>query len=178
MLDSTKLTLHSSPWKVVENNIISKLLFEQTVSDVSLKKRFEFLEHTADVYVVAYGKTLEEAFENAALATFETMTDTRKVEPKVEDEIEVEGHDEQALLYNWLEELIVKFEITENLYSRFEVSTIRKFPNGLKMKAKIWGEPFNPNKHPQRVGIKAITYHQMEISKKPKAVTVRFILDI
>jgi len=148
------------------------------VGDVSLKKRFEFLEHTADVYVVAYGKTLEEAFENAALATFETMTDTEKVEPRVEDEIEVEGYDEKALLYNWLEELIVKFETTENLYSRFEVSAIRKISDGLKIKAKIWGEPFNPDKHPQKVGIKAITYHQMEILKKPKAVVVRFILDI
>jgi len=145
---------------------------------VSLKKRFKFLEHTADVYVAAYGETLEEAFENAALATFETMTDTEKVEPRVEDEIEVEGHDEKELLYNWLEGLIVKFEITENLYSRFKVSTIRKSPNGLEMKAKIWGEPFNPDKHPQKVGVKAITYHQMEISKKPEAVTVRFILDI
>ena len=145
---------------------------------MSLRKRFEFLEHTADVYVVAYGKTLEEAFENAASATFETMTDTKKVEPRVEDEIEVEGHDEKALLYNWLEELIVKFEITENLYSRFEISPIKTSPDGLKLKAKIWGEPFNPDKHSQKVGIKAITYHQMEILKKPKAVTVKFILDI
>lgn len=148
------------------------------MNNVSLKKRFEFLEHTADVYVVAYGKTLEEAFENAALATFETMTDTKKVEPKVEDEIEVEGYDEQALLYNWLEELIIKFEITENLYSRFEISSIRKGPNGLKLKAKVWGEPFDPNKHPQKVGIKAITYHRMEILEKPNAVSVKFILDI
>jgi len=148
------------------------------VTHVSLKKRFEFLEHTADVYVAAHGGTLEEALENAALATFETMTDTKKVEPKAEDEIEVEGHDEQSLLYNWLEELIVKFETTENLYSRFEISPIKKGPDGLRMKAKIWGEPFNPNKHSQKVGIKAITYHQMEILKKPKDVTVKFILDI
>ena len=148
------------------------------MNSVPLKKRFEFLEHTADVYVVAYGKTLEDAFENAALATFETMTDTKKIESKVEDDIEVEGHDEQALLYNWLEELIIQFEITENLYSRFEISSIRKDPNGLKLKAKVWGEPFNPNKHLQKVGIKAVTYHQMEILKKPNAVTVKFILDI
>lgn len=145
---------------------------------MSLKRRFEFLEHTADVYVAAYGKTLEEAFENAALATFETMTDTKKVEPKVEDEMEVEGHDEHALLYNWLEGLIVKFETTENLYSRFEIPAIRKISDGLRMKAKIWGEIFSPNKHPQKVGIKAVTYHQMEILKKPNAVTVKFILDI
>jgi SHS2 domain-containing protein len=141
-------------------------------------KRFEFLEHTADVYVAAYGVNLEEAFENAALATFETMTETAEVEPKIEDSIEAEGYDEQALLYNWLEALLIKFEMTENLYSQFKISKIEKTPNGFKLNAKIWGEPFNPEKHPQKVGIKAVTYHQMEIIKKPKMVIVKFILDI
>jgi len=143
-----------------------------------VSKRFEFLEHTADVYVAAYGINLEEAFENAALATFETMTETEKVKPKVEDSIEVEGYDEYALLYNWLEALLIKFETTENLYSQFKISKIEKTPNGFRLNAKILGETFTPEKHPQKVGIKAVTYHQMEIIKKPKKVTVKFILDI
>ena len=143
-----------------------------------VSKRFEFLEHTADVYVAAYGINLEEAFENAALATFETMTETEKVEPKIEDSIEAEGYDEYALLYNWLEALLIKFETTENLYSKFKISKIEKTSKGFKLNAKIWGEPFNSEKHPQKVGIKAVTYHQMEIIKKPRIVTVKFILDI
>jgi len=145
---------------------------------MSMKKRFEFLEHTADAYIAAYGKSLEEAFENAAYATFEVMTDLAKVEPEVEDSVEVEAHDEYALLYNWLEELLVRFEITGNLYSQFKISSIEETPGGLKLKAKIWGELFDPERHPQKVGIKAVTYHQMEIVKKPRAVAVKFILDI
>lgn len=143
-----------------------------------VSKRFELLEHTADVYVAAYGNNLEEAFENAAYATFEAMTETEKVEPKFEDNVEVEGYDEQALLYNWLEALLVKFEITENLYSKFKISKIEKTSEGFKLSARIWGEPFNSEKHPQKVGIKAVTYHQMEILKEPKKVIVKFILDI
>jgi len=143
-----------------------------------MKKRFEFLEHTADAYIAAYGESLEEAFENAALATFEVMTDLKKIKPKVEETIEVEAHDESALLYNWIEKLLVKFETTGNLYSRFKILNIEKKPDGLKLKAKAWGEPYDPKRHPSKVGIKAVTYHRMEIIKKPKAVTVKFILDI
>jgi len=143
-----------------------------------MKKRFEFLEHTADAYIAAYGESLEEAFENAALATFEVMTDLKKIRPKVEDTIELEAHDESALLYSWLEEFLIRFETTGNLYSRFKVLNIEKTPSGLKLRAKAWGEPYNPEKHPSKVGIKAVTYHRMEIIKKPKAVTVKFILDI
>ena len=142
------------------------------------RKRFEFLEHTADAYVAAYGASLEEAFENAALATFEVMTEVEKVEPKVEDFVDVEAHDEYALLYNWLEALLIRFDVTDSLYSRFKVSSIEKTRRGLRLRAKIWGESFNPEKHPQKVGVKAVTYHRMEIVKKPKAVMVKFILDI
>ena len=143
-----------------------------------LKKRFEFLEHTADLYIAAYGKSLEEAFENAAYAMFEGMTDSAKVQPKQEDKIEVEGYDEQALLYNWLEALLVKFDVTGNLYSRFKVEKIEKTSKGFKLKARIWGEPFDKEKHLSKVGVKAVTYHRMEIIKQPDLVTVKFILDI
>lgn len=144
-----------------------------------LKKRFEFLEHTADLYIAAYGESLEQAFENAAYATFEGMTDLDKVQPQLEDTVEVEGYDEQALLYNWLEALLVKFDIIGNLYSRFKIASIQKTSAGFKLKANVWGEPFNPQKHVPKVGIKAVTYHQMEILRGSKgAVTVKFILDI
>ena len=143
-----------------------------------MKKGFRFLEHTADVYVEAWGTSLEEAFESAALATFTVMTELETVVPQVEDAFEVEAPDEYALLYNWLEELIVKFELFDKLYSRFKISSIEKSSKGLRLKAKAWGEPYDPKKHPSKVGIKSATYHQMEITKKPESFTARFILDV
>ena len=143
-----------------------------------VQKRYDFLEHTADAYIAAYGRTLEEAFENAAVATFDVMTDVKKVKPQVEDTVEVEAQDQYALLYNWIEELLVRFEVTNTLFSRFKISVIEETSRGLRLKAKIWGDSFDPNKHPQRVGVKAVTYHMMEIVKESKAVTVKFILDI
>ncbi len=142
------------------------------------KAGFEFLEHMADAYIAAYGRSLNEAFENAALAMFETMTDTSNVEPIVEEDIEIEGDDEQSLLYNWLEELLVRFEVENILYSKFKVLEIRKENGRLKLKAKVYGETFNPEKHKQKVGIKAVTYHRMEIEETSEGVTVKFILDL
>ncbi len=143
-----------------------------------MSRKFEFMEHMADAYIAAYGRDLAEAFENAALAMFETMTDTSKVEPKIEEEIYVEGHDEASLLYNWLEELLIKFDLTGNLYSKFKILEIKEENDRLRLKAKVYGEPFNPEKHPQKVGVKAVTYHKMEIIREPEKVTVKFILDL
>ena len=142
------------------------------------KKRFEFLEHTADAYIAAYGKDMTEAFENAALAMFEVMTEAEKISPTNEDRVEVEGQDEYALLYNWLEALLVKAEINRMLYSKFDISHMERTSRGFSLRAKIWGEKFDPTKHLQKVGIKAVTYHRMEITRAPGKVIVKFILDI
>ena len=142
------------------------------------EKKFEFLEHMADAYVAAYGKDLAEAFENAALAMFDVMTKVEDITPKSEDYLEVKGKDEYALLYNWLEALLVKFETEEMLYSKFKVQEISRNPEGFVLKARIWGEKYDPQKHVQKVGVKAVTYHRMEIIRKPEKITLKFILDI
>ncbi len=142
------------------------------------KKSFEFLEHMADAYIAAYGKDLAEAFENAALAMFDVMTEVEKVSPQVKDTVEVVAEDEYALLYSWLEALLVKCDIKHMLYSKFKVLDLNKISNGYRLRAEIWGEKFNPKKHTQKVGVKAVTYHRMEIIKEPNKVTLKFILDI
>lgn len=141
-------------------------------------RRYEFLEHTADAYVAAYGKDFVEAFENAAVAMFDVMTEVESVRPDVEDQIEAKGDDEYALLYNWLEALLVKSETQRMLYSKFRISELNRDSDGFKLKARIWGEKFDAKRHLQKVGVKAVTYHQMEISKASGKVTLKFILDI
>jgi SHS2 domain-containing protein len=140
--------------------------------------KFEFLEHTADVYIRSHGKTMEEAYENAALAMFEVMTDTDKTVQMQEETLEVEAEDQYALLYNWLEALLVKFETENMLYSKFQITNWEETDENFKFKAKIWGEKFDPQKHPQRVGVKAVTYHRMVIIRERDRVVLEFILDI
>ena len=140
--------------------------------------KFEFLEHTADVYIRAHGRTMEEAYENSALAMFEVMTDTDKVAPSREETLKVEAEDEYALLYNWLEALLVKFETEGMLYSKFQITDWKETEEILKFKAKVWGEKFDPQKHSQKVGVKAVTYHRMMIIRERDRVVLEFILDI
>jgi len=140
--------------------------------------KFEFLEHTADVYVRAHGKNMEEAYENAALSMFETMTDTDKIAQTQEETVEVEAEDQYALLYNWLEALLVKFETENMLYSKFQISSWKETTESFKIKAKIWGEKYNPEKHPQKVAVKAVTYHLMVVIREMDRVILEFILDI
>ena len=143
-----------------------------------MKPRFKFLEHTADAFVEAYGSSLEEAFESAGLAFTDVMTTLETVEAKTEASFVLEAQDEEALLYSWLEELLLEFELKQLLFSRFEVSKIQKTDDGFKLTAKAWGETYDSERHVSKVGVKAATYHMMQIIKQKDAIVLRFLLDI
>jgi SHS2 domain-containing protein len=121
---------------------------------------------------------MEEAYENAALAMFETITDTDQVAQSEADSIEVEAEDQYALLYNWLEALLVNSETKGMLYSKFQINSWKETAENFKIKAKIWGEKFDPQKHPQKVAVKAVTYHRMVIIREMDRVILELILDI
>lgn len=141
-------------------------------------KRFEFKEHTADVLIVAYGRSLEELFENAAVAVFEVMTDTSRIEPKLEYSVEEEGIDYESLLLRWLESFLVYYDADNVVFGKFKVDKIWCRGEECYIKGRGWGEEFDENKHEKRTIVKAITYAEMKIEKKNGLWTATFVVDI
>ena len=129
-------------------------------------RTWEHYEHTADVGIRGYGESLEEAFEAVALALFDVMVDVIKVESKKCREVEAEGEDLMALLYSFLEELLILHDTEGVVFSEFEVR-IEKTPDGYRLKAKAYGEPLDYEKHGPKEEVKAITYHDMKIEQLP-----------
>ena len=144
-----------------------------------MTKKFTFLEHMADAYIEAYGDTLEELFENAAIAMFEVMTDTSKVSPVEVRSVETEGFDLENLLYKWLEEWLIIRDSENMVFSKFKVKKIAKVREDKYIIEGLgWGERFNPEVHEIRTEVKAVTYHMMEIKQKNGKWVARFLLDI
>jgi len=139
---------------------------------------FRFLEHTADVKIEVISRTREEAFEVAGQAMVEVITAISKVDAKKKKSIAVTGEDLYALLYEWLEALIVLFGAEGLIFSRFKVHKIEQKKNEWHLAGEVWGETFDINKHPQGTEIKAITYSEMEIKKKSSKVRLQFVFDI
>ena len=69
-------------------------------------EKYKFLPHTADMKFRAFGKTLEEAFSNAALALADTLVDVKKVKAVNEKKITIQAEDKKALLYDFLEKFL------------------------------------------------------------------------
>ena len=139
---------------------------------------YKFLPHTTDAYVQAKAATLEQAFEQAATALFDTMCDVNSISPELTEEVEVDGGDEVMLLYDWLESLLLKFELDRKVYSKFKVSPIKKSGEGFHAMAKMSGELYDRRKHGAKVEVKAVTHHKTEVVREGETTTVRFILDL
>jgi len=139
--------------------------------------KFEFFDVTADVGFHAHGNDLADAFQNAALATFEVMTDTSQIKPAVKREISVESEDEKALLYDWLSELLFLHDYEGLVFSQFKVTINQKGPEIFNLHAEVCGEEFNQKTHEVRDEVKAVTFHLMEINKEKNGCTLQVILD-
>lgn len=136
-------------------------------------KNYEYFEATADIGFKAYGKDINEAFENASKAMFNIITDTSDVLPEKEISFEISSEDEVSLLYDYLEELLFYHEVNFMLFAEFHV----EIDENLHLKAKILGEQINWDKHERKTEIKAITFHKMAV-EKTDCVKLRAIVDL
>lgn len=136
---------------------------------------YRFLEHVTDAYIEAEGSTLEEAFENAARALVDTMIDIHNIECIRKVSIDTSGSDLEELLYNWLEEILLKLVVDRLALKDFKVKIVKNA--NYKLHGEAYGEKLDLKKHNYKVEIKGVTYHLMEIKKDSK-YKVRFILDL
>ncbi len=139
---------------------------------------YRFLEHTTDALIEAWGPTLERAFAQAATGFFETMINVENVDLSVGEVVDASGHDEVELFYNWLEELLLRFELRGMAYSKFDIDSISHTSSSLELHAKVRGEHYDRAKHGAKTEIKAVTYHMMTIEREAGEVHVRFLLDL
>lgn len=144
----------------------------------SQQKRYEYLEHTADIKFIAYGKNPEEVFENAALAMFNVIIDTEKVSEKTEREISLKSPDLESLLVDWLSEILYLFEVEETVFRKFTVESIKEENGEYSISARASGEKYYPESHPFETEIKAVTYNQLEIRKVTDGWQARVVVDI
>ena len=135
-------------------------------------KKFRFLEHTADIKFQAFGKNIEEVFENSALALKETIAPKIKVKNKIRKYFVVEGGDNEAFLYNFLEEFLFLLDAENFLLNKVKV----KFLKCRKLEVEVWGDKASNYKFTNDV--KAVTYNEMFIKQENDKWIAQVVLDV
>jgi len=138
------------------------------------QRAYEVFEHTADIGLHAFGRTLPELFIHAAQGMESLMVAPEQIRPLTSREIAVEGHDEVSLLIAWLNELIFLFDTEYLLFREFEIDAI----TGTHLKGRASGEPYDAQRHDLSSAIKAVTWHEAAVELTDDGYKARIIFDI
>jgi SHS2 domain-containing protein len=141
-----------------------------------MEQRFRFLDHTADAKFQAFGRTMEEAFANAALATASLMWDVDAIPKRVRHPLSVRGRDLEQLLVQFLQEIIYLFETKMFLLGSAEELKIKESDHGYSLEAVFSGDD-RPGEHNIFGEVKAVTYNEMKIENNDR-ITLQVVVDI
>jgi len=137
--------------------------------------KFKYLENVAiaDIAFEAYGKTLNEVFENSAYAFFDMTCNPKTIKQKIKKIIKLKDKDEKNLLYNFLSELIFLKDSKQLIFSKVKVLINKK-----NLKATLYGDKINYEKQELRNDIKAITMHLFNILKTKSGYKATVVVDV
>lgn len=133
-------------------------------------RTFEEIEHTADLAIRVYGRDLKELFANAAYGMFSLMADLESLTPTTSRQVQLEASDYEALLVDWLNELLYLHEVEDEVYIRFEVSVLTP----TELRATIAGAGSEASK----IAIKAATFHDLVVVEIRTGYTATVVFDV
>ena len=149
-------------------------------------EKFEILDIAGDVGLKAFGESKQEVFVHAALGMYSLITNTDILKDQKSITVSVESHALDGLLVSWLNELIFHFDAYGFIGKRIVVAEFTPSPQGgvmggdeaFRLKATVYGEEFDPERHEGKLLIKAATYHRLKIEKKDHVWETEIIFDI
>ena len=135
---------------------------------------YETFEHTADLGLRIRAASLNALFAEAAEALFAAIVDDLgTVARPIKIEVQLDGADREYLLFDWLKELLYRFDADHLLFCRFEVHVT---DTGLTGTA--WGETIDRARHALAHEVKAITYHGLRVEQTADGWLAEVIVDI
>jgi SHS2 domain-containing protein len=118
---------------------------------------WEHFAHDADVGVRGYGRTVAEAFEQAAVALTAIVTDA-VVEPLTEVRVSCRRGRLELLLVDWLDAVIYEMATRKMLFGRFKVEI-----DGDRLTGRLWGEPVDIKRHAPACEPKGTTFTALNV---------------
>lgn len=137
---------------------------------------WEYLDHTADVQIHSWGSDLANAYGAAVVGMSSYMVELCEISSDSNVNVHVQGHDQQSLLFNLMDECLYIFHTEQFVTKRVKVESLDTFT--WEMNITLYGGTFDPSQHSQGTEVKAITYSNMQILSKPTRVDTFVIVDI
>jgi len=143
------------------------------VADALTMPSWEHFEHDADIGIRGMAASLEQAFEQAALAMTAVITDLGRVSPAIGVRIVCEATDDELLFLSWINELVYQMAVQRMLFSRFQLTISKGY-----LAAMAFGEVVDQVKHQPAVEIKGATFTELKVRQLEAGWLVQCVVDV
>lgn len=122
------------------------------------KVGWEHFAHGSDIGVRGFGGSIEEAFEQAAVALTAVVAEVSRIAQSESVEIRCNAPDVELLLVSWLNAVIYEMAVRTMLFSKFRVVM-----SGLSLSGTLVGERVDPERHQVAVEAKGATVTALKV---------------
>ena len=105
---------------------------------------------------------------------FDILADIEKVEERDSLDIQASAGNVEELLVAWLDELLYRYETERFIGRRFVIEDM----SDTSLRASVFGEKIDPDRHEIRTEIKSVTYHQLKVEKTDDGWKAQVIFDV
>jgi len=137
-------------------------------------KRYEAINHTADMGIRVYGRTKKALFKNAAEGMFDLIADKKNILAKKKIELNIKAPDIEELFVSWLRELLYQYSAKGMIFKKIAILNL----SDAEITAEAYGEKMNLKKHIFKNDLKAVTYHGFDIKRTRMGWTAQIIFDV
>lgn len=136
--------------------------------------KYEQVEHTADIALRIYGKSLEDLFRHGAEGLFEQIGTCSERENSVSRKMFLQAASLEDLFHDWLAELNFLHQLHHEIYYDFKI----QLADQKTLDAEVSGTGIDPNQDSIELEIKAVTYHHLEVKETEQGWQAFVIFDI
>ncbi len=120
---------------------------------------WEHFSHGSDIGVRGIGSSVEEAFEQTAVALMAVVADVTTIEQSEIVEVRCDAPDLELLLVSWLNAIIYEMAVRRMLFSKFRVVLA-----GRSLTGTLGGEKVDPERHQVAVEAKGATVTALRVT--------------
>jgi SHS2 domain-containing protein len=139
---------------------------------------YSYIDHQADVGLLATGDTLEEALADGVLGLLALMVDPATVRPGQDVPIEASGGDPAALYVALLNAVLALKDIHGLFFHDVRITDLRQTDDGWTVVGELRGEPFDRERHEVGSDVKAATYGGLLAEQDTYGWRLRCVLDL
>lgn len=140
-----------------------------------LNPNIEILDHTADLAVRLHALDEKGLFELGAGTVYQLIGHLVPGTGAVKSyRMSLQANTWEELFHDWLAEILYWLQVREIMFHRYEFEIL----HDTCVKATAEGQKIDVEKSTFHTEIKAVTYHNLHIEKRPEGVTATVVFDV